>query len=155
MIDFRFMYCLPVAKLCLTLCDPMDCSPPSSSVHGISEARILEWVAISSCRGSFWPRDRTHVSCGFCIGRFFTTKPPKNGGMTIITVIWVFKLCYKGRKALKTAGLILEYTVRGYAICHSPDSSVQQCSSLGTGSQTNPSRSLSSSWLLFLHLLLA
>ena len=53
MIDFRFMYCLPVAKLCLTLCNPMDCSPPSSSVHGISEARILEWVAISSCRGSF------------------------------------------------------------------------------------------------------
>ena len=46
----------------LTLCDPMDCSPPGSSVHGILQARILEWVAISSSRGSSWPRDQTHVS---------------------------------------------------------------------------------------------
>ena len=47
----------------------MDCSPPRSSVHGILQARMLEWVAISFSRGS-WPRDRTHV---FCIaGRFFT-----------------------------------------------------------------------------------
>ena len=48
-------------------CDPMDCSPPGSSVHGISQARILEWVAISFFRGSSWPRDQTHVSC---IGRW-------------------------------------------------------------------------------------
>ena len=41
---------------CLTLCDPMDCSPPGSSVHGISQARILEWVAMSSSRGSSHPR---------------------------------------------------------------------------------------------------
>ena len=48
----------------------MDCSPPGSSVHGISQARILEWVAISFSRGSSWPRDQTHV---FCIaGGFFT-----------------------------------------------------------------------------------
>ena len=39
-------------RLCLTLCDHMDCSPPSSSVHGTSQARILEWLAISSSRGS-------------------------------------------------------------------------------------------------------
>ena len=52
-----------VAKLCPTLCDPMDCSPPASSVHGISQARILEWVAISFSRGSSQPRDQTHVSC--------------------------------------------------------------------------------------------
>ena len=44
----------------------MDCSPPSSSVHGISQARILEWVAISFSGGSSWPRDQIHVSC---IGR--------------------------------------------------------------------------------------
>ena len=44
------------------LCDPMDHSPPGSSVHGISQARILEWVAISSSRGSSWPRDWTQVS---------------------------------------------------------------------------------------------
>ena len=45
------------------LCDPVDCSPPGSSVHGISQARIQEWVAISFSRGSSWPRDPTHVSC--------------------------------------------------------------------------------------------
>ena len=44
-------------------CDPMDCSLPVSSVHGILQARILEWVAISFSRGSSWPRDRTRVSC--------------------------------------------------------------------------------------------
>ena len=48
---------------CLTLCDPMDCSPPGSSVHGILQARILEWAAISSSRRSSWPRKWTHISC--------------------------------------------------------------------------------------------
>ena len=52
---------------CPTLCDPLDCSPPGFSVHGISQARILEQVAISSSRGPFWPRDRT---CSSCIGRW-------------------------------------------------------------------------------------
>ena len=51
------------AQLCLTLCYPMDCSPPSSSVHGILQTRILEWIAMPSSRGSSWPRDQTHVSC--------------------------------------------------------------------------------------------
>ena len=49
-------------KSCPTLCDPMDCSPPGSSVHGIFQARVLEWVAISFSRGSSRPRDRTWVS---------------------------------------------------------------------------------------------
>ena len=48
----------------------MDCSPPGSSVYGILQARILEWVAIPFSRGSYWPRDRTQVSC--IAGRFFT-----------------------------------------------------------------------------------
>ena len=52
-----------VSLLYLTLCDPMDCNPPSSSVHGILQARILEWAAISFSRGSSRPRDRTRVSC--------------------------------------------------------------------------------------------
>ena len=52
-----------VAQSCLTLCDPVDCSLPSSSVHGILQARILEWVAISFSRGSSQPRDRTWISC--------------------------------------------------------------------------------------------
>ena len=46
-----------VTPLCPTLCDPMDCSPPGSSDHGIPQARTLEWVAISSSRGSSQPRD--------------------------------------------------------------------------------------------------
>ena len=52
------------------LCDTMDCSLPQSSVHGIFQARILEWVAISFSRGSSWPRDRTQVS--HTVGRCFT-----------------------------------------------------------------------------------
>ena len=52
-----------VAQLCPTLCDPTDCSPPGFSVHGISQARILKWVVISSSRGSSRPRDKTQVSC--------------------------------------------------------------------------------------------
>ena len=59
-----------VAQLCLTLCDPMDCSLPGSSVHGIFQARILEWVAISFSRGSSQPSDRTQVS--HIVGRCFT-----------------------------------------------------------------------------------
>ena len=52
-----------VAHSCPTLCNPIDCSPPGSSVHGILQARILEWVAVSFSRGSSQPRDRTWVSC--------------------------------------------------------------------------------------------
>ena len=60
-------------QLCPTLCNPMDHIPTGSSVHGILQARILEWVAMPSFRGSSWPRDQTHISCIFCIaGRFFT-----------------------------------------------------------------------------------
>ena len=58
------------AQLCLTLCDPMDCSSPSSSVHEILHARILEWVAMPFSRGSSQPRDQTQVS--HIVGRFFT-----------------------------------------------------------------------------------
>ena len=50
-------------KSCLTLCNPMDCSPPGSSVHSIFQARILEWIVIPSFRGSFHPRDWTYISC--------------------------------------------------------------------------------------------
>ena len=59
-----------VAQSCPTFCDPMDCSLPGSSVHGIFQARILEWVAISFSRRSSRPRDWTQVSC--IVGRRFT-----------------------------------------------------------------------------------
>ena len=55
--------CVLVAQLGLTLFDPMDCSPPGSSVHGILQLRTLEWVAVSSSRGSSQPKDQTWVSC--------------------------------------------------------------------------------------------
>ena len=59
-----------VVQPCPAFCDPMDCSPPGSSVHGIFQAKILEWIAISFSRGSSGPRDWTWVSC--TAGRFFT-----------------------------------------------------------------------------------
>ena len=55
--------CYLVTKSRPTLCNPMDCSPPGSSVHGISQARILEWIIISFPKGSSWLRDQTRVSC--------------------------------------------------------------------------------------------
>ena len=58
-----------VAQSCPTLCDPVDCSLPGSPVHGIVQARILEWIAISYFRGSSQLRDRTLISCISCIGR--------------------------------------------------------------------------------------
>ena len=62
---------------CPTLCDLMDHSPPGSSVHGIFQARIWKWVAISSSRGSSLPRDQTLTSCISCITvRFFIAEPP-------------------------------------------------------------------------------
>ena len=59
----QFLCCCLVAKPCPVFSDPMDCSLTDSSVSGISQARILEWVAICFSRGSFQPRDRTHISC--------------------------------------------------------------------------------------------
>ena len=60
-------------QYCPTVCDPMDYSPPASSLYGISQARILEWVAMPSSRGSSQPKDQSHVSCVSCIaGGFFT-----------------------------------------------------------------------------------
>ena len=58
------------ARSCLTLPDPMNCSAPGSTVHGVVQARILEWVAISSSRGSSKPRDQTRISFISCVGRW-------------------------------------------------------------------------------------
>ena len=75
------------AQLCPTLFDPTNCSPPGSSVHGISQARILEWVDIFFSRGSSQPRDWTWVSC--TAGRFFTTIPPgKPNNRYRVSFVW-------------------------------------------------------------------
>ena len=76
------------AHLCPTLCDIIDSSLPGSSVHGIFEARILEWVAIPFSRGSFWPRGQTQVSC--IAGRFFTVWATKE--VQFSSMLWQ---CYK------------------------------------------------------------
>ena len=66
--------CAQLFHSCPTLCDPMDFRLPGSSLHGIFPARILEWVAMPSSRGSSWPSDQICVSC--IASRFFTAEPP-------------------------------------------------------------------------------
>ena len=63
-----------IAQSCPTLCSPVACNPPGSSVHGIFQAKILKGVAISSSSRSSWPKVWTHIS--YIAGRFFTTEPP-------------------------------------------------------------------------------
>ena len=67
-----------VAQLCLTLCDPKECSLPGSSIHGIFQAKVLEWVAIAFSRGSSQPRDQTRVShiAGSCFTFWATREAP-------------------------------------------------------------------------------
>ena len=76
-----------VVQLHLTLCNPMDCSLPGSSVHGILHARILEWVAMPSFRGLSQPRDQTQVS--HIAGGFFTVWATREG-----TLHWYFILIF-------------------------------------------------------------
>ena len=91
--------CVLVAQSCPTLCDPMDCSPPGSTVHGILQARILEWVAIPFSRGSSWPRNQSWVS--FIAGGFLTVWATREA--------WGFK---QRRKHIQ-AFWILVYTLSG------------------------------------------
>ena len=100
-----------VARLCLTLCNLMDCSPPGFSVHGILQAWILEWVVMPFSGGSSRPRDQTQFSC--IAGRFFTiwatretckicetcnkslnlhNKSPQAVGSGMIPTVWTRKL---------------------------------------------------------------
>ena len=84
-VDLFMDVCVLVAQSCLTLCDSMDCSPPGSSVHGISQARILEWVAISFSKGSSQPTDQTCVSCTFSALQVnsLLAEPPEKSNYTI------------------------------------------------------------------------
>ena len=82
-----------VPQSCRTLCNPMDCSPPGYSVHGIFQAGMLEWVAISFSRGSSPPRDRTWVSC-FADG-FFTN--------------WATREAQNTKSAIKNSPAIITY----------------------------------------------
>ena len=86
--DSKLSVCV-CAQSCL--CNPIDCSPPGFSVFGVFPARILEWVAIFSSRGSFRLRDWTHVSCIYCIaGGFFTAESLGKPNMyPQSTLIWL------------------------------------------------------------------
>ena len=75
-----------LAQLCLTLCDPLDCSLPGSSVHGSFQVRILEWVATSSCKGSSQPKDRT---CTSCLVRQIFFLPLSHLGSPIATIAFI------------------------------------------------------------------
>ena len=81
-----FIHTVLVPQLCLILCYSVDCNSPGSSVHRISQARILEWVAMRFSRGSSWPRDQTwvshikvtHFSLGYCLSLF-----------SIFSILWM------------------------------------------------------------------
>ena len=76
-----------VAQLCQSLCDSLDCSPPGSSVHGILQARILEWVAIPFSKRSSWPRGGTQVSRN--AGSFFTIWVTREAHMWIYIYLFI------------------------------------------------------------------
>ena len=82
-----------VAQSCPTLCNPMDCGLQGSSVHVIFQARVLEWVAISSSRGSSWPRDWTQVYC--IAGRCFTIRVTRE-------LVWRFLKRTKNRTTISS-----------------------------------------------------
>ena len=85
----------------LTLCYPMDCSLPGSSVHGVLQERILEWVAMSSSRGSSQSRDWIHIPFVFCIGRQV-----------------LYHLCHLGR--LQGFRVGNKHLYFGYIVCVAP-----------------------------------
>ena len=93
--SLNFLMLFLVIQSCPTLCDPMDCSPPGSSVHGVLQARILKWVAIPSSRGSSQPKDWTQVSC--IKGRFFTIWATRESS----SHVWMWDLAHKEGWVLK------------------------------------------------------
>ena len=87
--------CAKSLQSCPAVCDPVDCSLPTSSVHGILQARILEWVYMPSSSGSFLPRNQAHISC--ISGGFFTTEPLgtpyfylnlESSSFTLLSCLW-------------------------------------------------------------------
>ena len=84
-----------VGQSCLTVCDPVHCSPPGSSIHGVLQARILEWVAVSFSRGSSQPRNRTHVS--HIAGRRFNLWATREAHIIWVTFgnyVFSYSVCY-------------------------------------------------------------
>ena len=91
----KYCYCCLVAKLCQVFCNPMGCSQSGSFVHRISQARILEWVAIPFSRGSSRPTDLTQVS--YTAGRFFTFWATREA----CTKLFLFPNCFINFQVIK------------------------------------------------------
>ena len=89
--------CAKSLQSCPILCNLIDHGLPGSSVHGILQARILEWVAISFSRGSSWPRDRTLISCISCIDRWVLYHRHHLGSPEIRHNFWNLELFLKKR----------------------------------------------------------
>ena len=117
-----------VAQSCPTLCDPMDCSLPGSSIHGIFQARVLEWVAISFSRGSSWPRNRTRVShiAGRCFTIWATREAQECSNYCTIALI-----SHTDKVILK----ILQARLQQYVNCEIPDVQAGFRKSRGTRDQ--------------------
>ena len=105
---------------CLTLCDPMNCSPPGSSVYGIFQPRILEWIAMTSSKGSPQSTDQTcvtSVSCVSCIaGGFFTTRCHLGSPVWLYLTLFAFK--YRTYNCHKLLCLnLLQFTKNSDNLC--------------------------------------
>ena len=101
-----------------TLCEPMDCSLPGSYVHGILQARILEWVVIPFCRGNSLPRDQTQVS--HTVGRFFTIWATREAiSDTIFVFLWITSLSVIISRSIHVfANGIISFFSYGWVIFH-------------------------------------
>ena len=116
-----------VTQLCQTLCDPKDCIPPGSSVHGILQARILKWVANAFARGSSQPRDQTQVSC--IVGGFFTIWTTREAPWYNVLTEW--KYCSSRipwwAYYLTEAQSVWNLTIAGYNVmCISEDLMIEE-----------------------------
>ena len=90
LVKVACMHGCSVASVMSNSLRPHGLYPPGSSVHGILQVRILEWITIPFSRGSSWPRDLTYVSCVSCIaGRFFTAEPPWKPPIKVGQVKWI------------------------------------------------------------------
>ena len=122
-----------VTQLCPTLCNPRDFSLPGSSVHGIFQAKILEWVAISFSRGSSQPRDRTQVS--HTAGRLFTVWATREALRKpwFIFMAHVYTICiYWGPHTIQPLGCLPETKAKRFEgtspYCTRSDSQRKKCS---------------------------
>ena len=105
------------APSCLTLCDPMDCSPPGSSVHGIFQGRILEWIAIASSMGSSWPQELNSHLLRLLHWQWILYPRPSGKSLSWVSLIkWV--LPWKWGEATHQTLLLAWRKARNFVVDH-------------------------------------